>query len=120
MRKTIIAGNWKMNYTRKEAAALTEALVKSTKELKDLPEVVLCPPFTSLSTVLDLVKGTPIAVGAQNMEYRESGAYTGEISPLMLLELGVKYIVIGHSERRQYYGETNQTVNFKLKTAIKH
>lgn len=120
MRKTIIAGNWKMNCNRKEAAALTEALVKSTKELKELPEIVLCPPFTCLTTVLDLVKGTSIAVGAQNMEYRESGAYTGEISPLMLLELGVKYVLIGHSERRQYYGETNPTVNLKLKAAIKH
>jgi triosephosphate isomerase len=120
MRKTIIAGNWKMNNTRKEAAALTEALVKGVQGKSGLPEIVLCPPFTSLPVVIDAAKGSSISVGAQNMEHRDSGAYTGEVSPLMLLELGVKYVILGHSERRQYFGETNQTVNLKLKAALKH
>jgi triosephosphate isomerase len=120
MRKTIIAGNWKMNNTRVEAKALTEAVLQGIKGETGLPEIVLCPPFTSLQTVVDLVKGSPIKVGAQNMEYRDSGAYTGEISPLMLKEMGVHYVLIGHSERRQYYGETNQSVNAKVKAALKH
>lgn len=120
MRKTIIAGNWKMNNTRKEAIALTEALVKAVQGKSGLPEIVLCPPFTSLQVVIDKVQGSPIQSGAQNMEHHDSGAYTGEISPLMLLELGVKYVILGHSERRQYFGETNQTVNLKLKAALKH
>lgn len=120
MRKTIIAGNWKMNNTRKEARALTDGLVAGVKGKNGLPEIVLAPPFTSLNVVLDAVNGTNIAVGAQNMDSHDSGAYTGEISPLMLLELGVKFVIIGHSERRQYFGETNQTVNQKLRTALKH
>ena len=120
MRKTIIAGNWKMNQTRAEAKKLTEELLKGSNSEKDLPEVVLCPPFTSLETVINAAKGSTIQVGAQNMDYRESGAFTGEVSPLMLLELGVKYVLIGHSERRQFFGETNATVNLKVKTALKH
>jgi triosephosphate isomerase len=120
MRKTIIAGNWKMNTTRKEALALTEALVKGVQGKSGLPEIVLCPPFTSLHTVAEAIKGSSIAIGAQNMEYRDNGAYTGEISPLMLLELGVKYVILGHSERRQYYGDTNQVVNHKVKAALQH
>lgn len=120
MRKTIMAGNWKMNLTRKEARELTEQLVKGVEGLTNLPEVVLCPPFTSLETVVNIAKGSAIAVGAQNMDYRDSGAFTGEISPLMLLEMGVTHVLIGHSERRQYFGETNQTVNLKLKSALQH
>lgn len=120
MRKTIIAGNWKMNNTRKEASALADGLVKGLEGKNGLPEVVLCPPFTSLSVAIDAVKGSSIAVGAQNMDYRDSGAYTGEVSPLMLLDLGIKYVLIGHSERRQLFGETNQTVHEKLKAALKH
>src|SRR5256885_603575 len=99
MRQTIIAGNWKMNNTRKEAQELTQALVKGIAGQNGLPEIVLCPPFTCLETVLKAVAGSPINVGAQNMDFRESGAFTGEISPLMLIELGAKYVIIGHSER---------------------
>ncbi len=120
MRKTIIAGNWKMNNTRQEGRELTAQLKKGIEGLTNVPEVVLCPSFTGLETAIDAVKGSAISVGAQNMEYRESGAYTGEISPLMLLELGVTYVILGHSERRQYFGETNQIVNLKLKAALKH
>jgi triosephosphate isomerase (TIM) len=120
MRKTIIAGNWKMNNTRTEATALTQGIAKGVQGKNGLPEIVLCPPFTSLQTVIETAKGSPLKVGAQNMEYRDSGAYTGEVSPLMLLELGAQYVILGHSERRQYFGETNQTVNLKLKAALKH
>lgn len=119
-RKRIIAGNWKMNNTRKEAAELTGALVAALSGLGDLPEIVLCPPFTSLEAVKEKTAGTAISLGAQNMDYRDSGAFTGEVSPPMLLDLGVKYVLIGHSERRQFFAETNSTVNLKLKAALKH
>jgi triosephosphate isomerase len=120
MRKVMIAGNWKMNMTATEAKELTAALLKGIHGLHELPEIVICPPFTSLHTVLESTNESRINVGAQNMDYRESGAFTGEISPLMLLDLGVKYVLIGHSERRQFFGETNETVNLKLKSALKH
>jgi len=119
-RKTIIAGNWKMFKTRKEAADLAAAVAAGIKGELDLPEVVLIPPFTSIESALDNVKGAPVAVGAQNMDWRENGAFTGEVSPVMLTELGVKYVLIGHSERRQFFGETNQTVNNRLKAALEH
>lgn len=119
-RKTIIAGNWKMFKTTKEAAELASAVAAGVKGEKDLPEVVLIPPFTSIQAAIESVKGTDIAIGAQNMDWRDNGAFTGEVSPLMLLELGVKYILIGHSERRQFFGETNQTVNQRLKAALAH
>lgn len=118
MRKKIIAGNWKMNKTPAEAVKLVEEL----KNLVDTNEVdvVFCPPYICLPAVLDAVKGTNIGVGAQNMYYEESGAYTGEIAPKMLTELGVKYVIIGHSERRAYFAETNETVNKKVLKAIEH
>lgn len=119
-RKTIIAGNWKMNKNDKEAKELASAIASGLKGKAELPEVVLCPPFTSLNTVLEATSGGPSQVGAQTMEYRDSGAYTGEISPLMLVAMGVKYVIIGHSERRQFFGETNATVNLRLKAALKH
>ncbi len=109
-----------MNKTVKEAQELATAVAQGLSGLKDLPEVVLCPPFTALDTVFQAVKGSPAAVGSQTMDYRDSGAYTGEISPVMLAELGVKYVIIGHSERRQFFGETNATVNLRLKAALRH
>lgn len=118
-RKTIIAGNWKMFKTRAEARALANELADGIKSERVLPEIVLCPPFTSLAEVKETVGTSGIKVGAQNMEYRMDGAFTGEISPLMLADIGVDYVLIGHSERRQYYGETNATVNSKLKAALK-
>ena len=119
-RKTIIAGNWKMHKTRAGARELTESIVRNVDREKDLPEIVLCPPFTSLHEVETAVRGSDIKVGAQNMDYRASGAFTGEIAPTMLTDLGVKYVLIGHSERRQFFGETNALVNLKLKAALEH
>ena len=119
-RKTIIAGNWKMHKTRAEAAELAKAIVDGVKGQHELPEIVLCPPFTCLVDVKAAVGSTKIAVGAQNMEHRDNGAFTGEVSPSMIKDVGATYIVIGHSERRQYYGETNNTVNLKLKSALHH
>ncbi len=119
-RALVIAGNWKMNKTRPEARELAQALVDGLKAQTGLPEVVLCPSFTSLEAVLQVTSGSALKVGAQNMDSRESGAYTGEVSPSMLTELGVPYVILGHSERRQYFAETNATVNLKLKAALKH
>ncbi len=118
MRKAIIAGNWKMNKTVSEATALVE-------ELKPLVngatcDVVVCPTSICLPAVVEAVKGTNIKVGAQNMHFEENGAFTGEISPIMLKDLGVEYVIIGHSERRQYFNETDETVNKKLKSAFNH
>lgn len=113
MRKKIIAGNWKMNKTPAEAKALCE-LLKDKVNTTDA-DVVFCVPFVDLYPVLEALQGTNIAVGAENMHFEESGAYTGEISAAMLKEMGVKYVVIGHSERRQYFAETDETVNKKVK-----
>lgn len=116
LRAAVIAGNWKMNKTRTEAKALIE-------EMKPLVAdascgVVICVPFTNLETALDATKGTNIKVGAQNCHFEKSGAFTGEISAPMLAEMGVEYVVLGHSERRQYFGETNETVNLRTKAAL--
>ena len=108
-----------MNKTTDEAVALCRALI-SRLDVTDNREVVLCPPFTALAAVRETIDGTKIALGAQNMFYEEKGAYTGEISPLMLKALGVEYVIIGHSERRQYFGETDELVNRKVKAAISH
>ena len=118
MRKKIVAGNWKMNMTPAQAVELIDSL----KDKIDTTEVdvVVCPPFVCLPAVLEAVKGTAISVGAQNMHFEEKGAFTGEIAPSMLVELGVKYVVLGHSERRQYFAETNETVNKKVLKAIEH
>lgn len=118
MRKKIVAGNWKMNKTPKEAIDLVNES-KDKVNTSDV-DVVFCVPFVDLIPVIDALKGTDIAVGAQNMYYEESGAYTGEISPSMLTEIGVKYVIIGHSERRAYFAETDETVNKKVLKAIEH
>lgn len=117
-RKTIIAGNWKMNKLRKEAQELAETIVKGLGTEKNLPEILMCPPFSSLDVVSAAVKNSPVKVGGQNLDNHDSGAYTGEISARMLVDVGCTHVIIGHSERRQYYGESNQTVPLKVKAAL--
>lgn len=117
-RRKIVAGNWKMNKTPSEAVALVEELKPLVKS--DDVDVVFCVPAIDLIPVLEAVKGTNIEVGAENMYFEESGAYTGEIAPNMLTDIGVKYVVIGHSERREYFAETDETVNKKVLKAFEH
>ncbi len=118
MRKKIIAGNWKMNKTPMEALELVEQ-IKDKCNVSEC-DVVFCVPFIDLIPVIEKVKDTNISVGAQNMYFEDNGAYTGEISPKMLKESGVKYVILGHSERRQYFCETDETVNKKVKKAIEY
>ena len=115
-RKPIIAGNWKMNLTPSEAKELIGALIPLVADAEC--EVVICPPFVDLPIAVELTKGTNIAVGAQNIHWAEKGAYTGEISAAMLKCIGVRYAIVGHSERRQYFGETDATVNRRAKAAV--
>ncbi|MCL2376838.1 MAG: triose-phosphate isomerase [Defluviitaleaceae bacterium] len=118
MRKKIIAGNWKMN---KGPDAAREFAVEMTPKVDGgAADVVFCVPYVSLLAALDAAKGTFVAIGAQNMHFEDAGAYTGEVSPGMLKELGVKYVIIGHSERRAYFGETDDIVNKKAKAALVH
>lgn len=117
-RMPIIAGNWKMHNTIEEAVNLVESLKAMAKDAKC--EVVVCPTFICLDAVLKAVKGSNIKVGAQNMYFEEKGAYTGEISPVMLQAMGAEYVIIGHSERRQYFNETDESCNKKLKAAYAH
>ncbi len=116
-RKVIIAGNWKMNKTVAEGVALVNELKPLVANV-DNAEIVVCPTFTTLSAVVEAAKGSNIQVGAQNISWAESGAFTGEISADMLKEVGVEWVIIGHSERRQYFGETDKTVNQRTKTAL--
>jgi len=116
MRKPIIAGNWKMNKTPAQAVELINALKPLVADAA--AEVVICPPFVCLSAAAEALKGSNIKLGAQNVHWEASGAYTGEISADMLLELGVEYVVIGHSERRQYFGETDETVSKRSHAAL--
>ena len=117
-RRKIIAGNWKMNMTPKQAVALIETLKPLVAS--DEADVVFCVPAIDIIPALEAVKGTNIAIGAENMYFEEKGAYTGEIAPNMLTEVGVKYVILGHSERREYFAETNETVNKKVLKAVEH
>ena len=116
MRRPIIAGNWKMNKTPAEAEELVKELVPLVADAE--AEVVVCPPFVCLDAVGKVIKGTNIKLGAQNVHFEKSGAFTGEISADMLLAMGVEYVIIGHSERRQYFGETDCTVNKRARAAL--
>jgi triosephosphate isomerase len=118
MRKKIIAGNWKMNKTNSEAIQLVKMIKIKVTDIKKI-DMVVCPPFTALSSVNDIVRDSNLKLGAQNLFWEEKGAYTGEISVNMILSTGCSYVIIGHSERRQYFGETDETVNKKIKTALK-
>lgn len=116
LRKAVIAGNWKMNKTRAEAKSLIAELIPLVKDASC--DVICCVPFTSLETALEAAKGTNIMIGAQNCHWAKNGAFTAEISADMLSEMGVPYVVIGHSERRQYFGETDETVNKRVRAAL--
>ena len=116
-RRPIMAGNWKMNKTTAEARDLVGKLIPLIGGIKER-DVVLAPPFTALQAVAEAIKGTGVALSAQNLHWEDKGAFTGEISAEMLLDLGCKYVIIGHSERRQYFGETDETVNKRLRQAL--
>ena len=118
LRKAIIAGNWKMNKTRPEAKALLEAIKPLVANAEGKIEVIACVPFTNLETAINTTAGSNVKIGAENVHFEKSGAFTGEISADMLTELGVEYVVIGHSERRQYFGETDETVNKRTIAAL--
>jgi triosephosphate isomerase (TIM) len=119
VRKIILAGNWKMFKTQAETLEFVQGFKPLVDDTPDDREIVLCVPFTNLSMLSKTLHGSCIQVGAQNVHWEASGAYTGEISAGMLTEIGVRYVVIGHSERRQLFGETNETVNFRLRAAQK-
>lgn len=113
----LIAGNWKMFKTRSEAKDLAFGLKLSCADVTGR-EILICPPYTALEQVSEIVKTGPVTLGAQNMHWESKGAFTGEVAPGMLTDIGVKYVIIGHSERRQYFAETDETVNKKMKAAI--
>ena len=117
-RKAIIAGNWKMNKTRPEAKELLEAIKPLVANAEGNVEVIACVPFTNLETAINITADSNVKIGAENVHFEKSGAFTGEISADMLTELGVEYVVIGHSERRQYFGETDETVNKRTLAAL--
>ena len=118
MRKKVIAGNWKMNKTPQEAIQMVKELIPLVTDSKN--EVVICVPYIDLIPLVELTKGTNVKIGAENMHFAKSGAYTGEISGPMLKAIGVEYVILGHSERRQYFAETDDTVNKKLKAAFEY
>lgn len=117
--KPFLAGNWKMHKTIPEAVEMVKALKEESPQLTDA-ELVVIPPYTMLSEVKKVIEGSTIQLGAQNIFWEEKGAFTGEVSPPMLKDAGCQYVTIGHSERRQYFGETNETVNKKIKAALTH
>ena len=117
--KPFLAGNWKMHKTIPEAVEMVKALKEESPQLTDA-ELVVIPPYTMLSEVKKVIEGSTIQLGAQNIFWEEKGAFTGEVSPPMLKDAGCQYVTIGHSERRQYFGETNETVNKKIKAALAH
>ena len=118
MRTAVVAGNWKMNKTPKQTTELINELKPLVADSKN--KCIVCVPFTSLSNAIEACKGSNIEVGAENMYFEEKGAFTGEIAPDMLSEMGVKYVILGHSERRQYFAETNETVNKQVLKAFEH
>ena len=120
VRKIIIAGNWKMHKNQAESLAFVKQFKSEIKETQEDREIVLCAPFTSLTALSRNLHGSIIMLGAQNVHWETEGAYTGEISGEMLTEIGVKYVIVGHSERRQYFGETDETVNLRLKASQKY
>lgn len=119
MRKPIIAGNWKLNKTSREAIVLVEELKRDVVDISGV-DIVVCPPFTALESVSEALTESNIAVGAQNLYWADSGAFTAEISAPMLKDFGVQYVIVGHSERRQFFGETNETVNKRIRAALSH
>ena len=116
-RRILIAGNWKMNKTSKEGAALVAEIAAGLPS-GNLPEILVCPPYLTIPAVVEAAKGTALEVGAENVHWAASGAFTGEVSAAMLLDAGVTHVIIGHSERRQYFGETDETVNQRTKAAL--
>ena len=117
MRKKIIAGNWKMNVKPSETAALVKGVAEATKDFANV-EIVCCTPAIDVPAAVAAAAGTQVGIGTENCHWKESGAYTGEISTGMILDAGAKYVIIGHSERRQYFGETDETVNLRARAAI--
>lgn len=120
MRKIVIAGNWKMYKTQAETAEFLKGFVPELEQTPIEREVVLCAPFTDLGVMSEHLKNTRVQIGAQNIHWENAGAYTGEIAGGMLKEIGVRYVIVGHSERRQYFGETDETVNKRLHAAQRH
>jgi triosephosphate isomerase len=119
-RRIVIAGNWKMNKTVPESVELAKAVVAKASEAPATVDLVICPNYVALSEVAKVVAGTRVALGAQDLHWEESGAFTGKVSAGMLTSAGVKYVIIGHSEQRQLFGETDETVNKKTKQALEH
>ncbi|MEE0969905.1 MAG: triose-phosphate isomerase, partial [Clostridia bacterium] len=116
-RRTVIAGNWKMNFTPAEAKAFIEE-IKPMVAGKDACDIIFCAPYVDIAPAMEAAAGSNIKIGAENVHFEEKGAYTGEVSAKMLTSMGVEYVIIGHSERRQYFGETDETVNKRTKAAL--